>query len=139
MVDAAGINVTKYKYVATVIGAGISGLGGVFYILEYNNGTLETASVGAIEALGWLALALVIFSVWRPLNLIWSSFLFGACYWLYNYISVFGVKTTTAQVVLLEMIPYIVTIIVLVISSVRKKRENQPPASLGLSYFREER
>lgn len=137
--DAAGISVAKYKYLATTIGAGISGLGGVYYVLDYNYGGWSTAAAGAIEAMGWLAVALVIFAVWRPLNLIWGSYLFGICYWLYTYISVFDIKTTSAQNSLLEIIPYAVTIIVLIVSSIRKKRENQPPESLGLSYFREER
>lgn len=137
--DAAGINVTRIKYLATSIGAGISGLGGVYYILDYNNGNWSTNAIVSIESLGWLAVALVIFAVWRPVNLIWGSYLFGLSYWLYNYISVLGVKTSSAQNSLLEMIPYVVTIVVLIVSSVRKKRENQPPASLGMSYFREER
>lgn len=137
--DAAGINVTKYKYLATVIGCGISGLGGVYYVLDYNYGGWDTAGASGIESLGWLAVALVIFAVWKPINLIWGSYMFGVFFWLYNYISVFGLKTTSAQNALLEIIPYVVTIIVLVISSIKKKKENQPPASLGLSYFREER
>ena len=137
--DAAGINVNKYKYLATSVGAGIAGLGGAYYILDYNYGGWSTGAAGGIQALGWLAVALVIFAIWRPLNLIWGSFLFGLCYWLYNYIGVFGVRMTSAQSALLEAIPYVVTIIVLIISSIHKKRENQPPAALGLSYFREER
>ncbi|MDD7670865.1 MAG: ABC transporter permease, partial [Ruminococcus sp.] len=137
--DAAGINVSRFKYAATILGAGISGLGGVYYVLDYNYGGWSTAAAGDLESLGWLAVALVIFAIWRPLNLIWGSYLFGLCYWLYSYISVFGIKTNAAQSSLLEMIPYVVTIVVLIVSSVRKKRENQPPASLGLSYFREER
>ena len=137
--DAAGINVSRFKYAATILGAGISGLGGVYYVLDYNYGGWSTAAAGDLESLGWLAVALVIFAVWRPLNLIWGSYLFGLCYWLYSFISVFGVKTNAAQSSLLEMIPYVVTIVVLIVSSIRKKKENQPPASLGLSYFREER
>ena len=58
--DAAGINVTKYKYLATCIGAGISGLGGTYYVMNYIKGTWENQ--GTIEALGWLAVALVIFA-----------------------------------------------------------------------------
>ena len=137
--DAAGINVSRFKYAATILGAGISGLGGVYYVLDYNYGGWSTAAAGDLESLGWLAVALVIFAVWRPLNLIWGSYLFGLCYWLYSFISVFGVKTNAAQSSLLEMIPYVVTIVVLIVSSIRKKKENLPPASLGLSYFREER
>ena len=137
--DAAGINVSKYKYLATSIGAGIAGLGGAYYILDYNYGGWSTGAAGGLQALGWLAVALVIFAVWRPINLIWGSFIFGLCYWLYNYIVVFGIKMTSAQSSLLEAVPYLVTIIVLIISSVHKKKENQPPSALGLAYFREER
>lgn len=137
--DAAGINVNKYKYLATSLGAGIAGLGGVFYVLDYNNGVWSTGDAGGIQALGWLAVALVIFSIWRPINLIWGSILFGLFYWLYNYISVFGVRMTSAKSSLMETVPFVVTIIVLIISSIHQKRENQPPAALGLSYFREER
>ena len=136
--DAAGISVTKYKYCATCLGAGISGLGGLYYVLDYNQGIWATTT--QIEALGWLAVALVIFTTWKPLNAIWGSYLFGLLYWLYQFlptllhISVPGYVTD-----LIQMVPYLVTIIVLVVTSLRKKRENQPPASLGLAYFREER
>ena len=137
--DAAGINVTKYKYLATIIGAGISGLGGVYFILDYSNGLWSTGAASGIQALGWLAVALVIFAVWKPLNLIWGSFIFGLFYWLYNYVEVFGIRLNSAQSALLQSIPFLVTILVLIISSVQRKRENQPPAALGLPYFREER
>ena len=136
--DAAGISVTKYKYLATCLGAGISGLGGLYYVLDYNQGIWATTT--QIEALGWLAVALVIFTTWKPLNAIWGSYLFGLLYWLYQFlptllhISVPGYVTD-----LIQMVPYLVTIVVLVVTSLRKKRENQPPASLGLAYFREER
>ena len=137
--DSAGINVTRYKYVATVLGSGIAGLGGVYYILDYNYGGWSTQAAMSIEALGWLALALVIFAVWKPVNVIWGSYIFGIFYWLYNYVSVFGAKMSSAKSSLLEAIPYVVTILVLIFVSVRKSRDNQGPASLGLSYFREER
>ena len=131
--DAAGINVTRYQYLATCIGAGISGLGGLYYTMDYIKGTW--GNDGTIESLGWLALALVIFSVWRPLNTIWGSYLFGALTWLYFYIP----NLTRKDMELFKMLPYQVTIAVLILISTRKKRENQPPAHLGLSYFREER
>lgn len=136
--DAAGVNVTKYKYLATVIGAGISGIGGLYYVLDYNNGIWATT--GQIEALGWLAVALVIFTTWRPLNAIWGAYLFGALYWLYNFLpKLLGFTNIDRTSSLYQMIPYIVTIIVLVVVSLRRKRESQPPASLGLAYFREDR
>lgn len=131
--DAAGINVTAYKYLATCIGAGISGLGGVFYVMDYTKGTW--ANDGTIENLGWLAVALVIFTTWRPKNAIWGAYLFGILYWAFFYIS--GLTRSSQEI--FKMLPYVVTIIVLIFISLRKKRENQPPAALGLAYFREDR
>ncbi len=131
--DAAGINVTKYKYLATLSGCAICGLGGLYYTMDYIKGTW--ASDGGIEALGWLAVALVIFARWKPTHAIWGSYLFGALSWLYFYIT--GLTRATQE--LFKMLPYVVTIVVLVIVSLRRSRENEPPAALGLSYFREER
>ncbi|MDD3346966.1 ABC transporter permease [Oscillibacter sp.] len=131
--DAAGINVTRNKYLATCIGAGISGLGGLYYTMDYIKGTW--ANDGTIEALGWLAVALVIFAVWRSVNAIWGSYLFGLLFWMYLYIP--GLTRSSQE--LFKMLPYLVTIAVLIFISLRKKQENQPPASLGLAYFREER
>ena len=136
--DAAGINVTKYKYLATCIGAGISGIGGLYYVLDYNRGIWATT--GQIEALGWLAVALVIFTTWKPLNAIWGAYLFGVLYWLYQYLpNLLGFTLPNYAIDLVQAVPYVVTIVVLIIVSLRKKRENLPPANLGLPYFREER
>ena len=136
--DAAGINVTRYKYMSTCLGAGISGLGGLYYVLDYNQGIWATT--GQIEALGWLALALVIFTTWKPLNAIWGSYLFGTLYWLYQFLpTLMGFSVPCYITYLIQMVPYLVTIAVLIFTALRKKREDQPPASLGLAYFREER
>lgn len=133
--DAGGINISRYKHLATCIGAGISGIGGLYYVLDYNNGIWATSE--NIENLGWLAVALVIFTTWRPLNAIWGSYVFGLLYWLYQYLpDILGIHVPQD---LMRMTPYLVTIAVLILTSMRKKRENQPPAALGLSYFREER
>ena len=131
--DAAGINVSKYKYFATCIGSMIAGLGGLYYVMDYACGVWSNDAFGDR---GWLAIALVIFTIWRPNVGILSSFLFGGLYILYLFL-----PTGTNLVVkeLYKMLPYVVTIVVLVISSMRNKRENQPPESLGVAYFREER
>jgi len=131
--DAAGIDVTRYKYLATCIGAGITGMGGVYYVMDYIKGTW--ANDASIERLGWLAVALVIFTTWKPSRGIWGSYLFGVLFWLFFYIA--GLTRATQE--LFKMLPYVVTILVLIIVSLRKRRENQGPAALGLSYFREER
>lgn len=128
--DAAGISVTKYKYTATLIGSMIAGLGGLFYIMDYLGGSVEYS----VDTYGWMAVALVIFTVWRPNWAILGSIVFSMLYFMPNYISV-----SFAQKEIIKMIPYLVTIIVLVITSIISRRETQPPASLGLTYFREER
>lgn len=131
--DAAGINVNRYKYAATCAGSMIAGLGGLYYVMDYASGVWSNNGFGDR---GWLAIALVIFTVWRPSVGVLSSFLFGGLYILHMYIPS-GMNLAVKE--LYKMIPYVVTLIVLIISSMRSKRENQPPAALGLAYFREER
>lgn len=133
--DAAGINVGRYKYVATCVGSVIAGLGGLYYIMDYACGVWSNDGFGDR---GWLAIALVIFAIWKPDFGIIGSFLFGALYLLYNIVYSF-VKIGFIEQEIFKMAPYVVTIIVLVVISMRRKREYQPPAALGLPYFREER
>lgn len=135
--DAVGINVTAYKYVATILGSGIAGLGGLYYIMDYAGSQEAYLS---IEALGWLSIALVIFSLWKPVICIFGSFVFGLLYIANAYLaSLLGIQIPVSTTQLTKLLPYIVTIIVLILTSIKKKRENQPPAGLGLTYFREER
>ena len=131
--DAAGISITKYKYGATCIGSMIAGLGGLYYVMDYACGIWSNDAFGDR---GWLAIALVIFTIWRPNVGILSSMLFGGLYILYLYLPT-GTNLCVKE--LYKMLPYIVTIIVLVLTSMRNKREDQPPESLGQAYFREER
>ena len=130
--DAAGINVNLYKYLATCIGGAIAGLGGLYFVMEYTGGTWANNGFGDR---GWLAVALVIFARWKPLHAVWGALLFGALYILYLYIP--GLERSTQEI--FKMLPYLVTVLVLVLISLRKKKEDQPPESLGLAYFREER
>ena len=131
--DAAGINITRYKFVATCLGSMIAGLGGLYYVMDYACGVWSNDAFGDR---GWLAIALVIFTIWRPNVGILSSILFGGLYILYLFIPT---GTNLAVKELYKMLPYVVTILVLIVTSMRNKRENQPPESLGVPYFREER
>ena len=110
----------------------IAGLGGLYYVMDYACGIWSNEGFGDR---GWLAIALVIFAIWKPHFSIFGSILFGGLYIVYLFIPGMAMRTQE----LFKMLPYIVTIIVLIAVSVRKKKENQGPASLGLSYFREER
>ena len=130
--DAAGINVSKYKYIATCTGSIIAGLGGLYYVMDYACGVWSNDGFGDR---GWLAIALVIFAVWKPNISIFGSILFGGLLVVHNYIP----NLNMASQEIFKMTPYVVTIIVLIVISMKRKRENQPPTSLGLSYFREER
>ena len=130
--DAAGINVIRYKYLSTIIGSMIAGLGGLYYVMDYASGVWSNDGFGDR---GWLAIALVIFAVWKPDLSIIGSFLFGGLFIVHNYIP----NLTMSDQEIFKMTPYVVTILVLVFVSLRNRRENQPPASLGLAYFREER
>lgn len=131
--DAAGIPTSKYKYAAIIIGSSIAGIGGLFYVMGYVGGSWENSST--IQAFGWLALALVIFSCWKPALSIGGSILFGLLYVLPTYIT--GISTVQKNII--SLLPYVVTIIVLIVTSIIGKKSVQPPASLGLSYFREDR
>ncbi|MDO4869564.1 MAG: ABC transporter permease [Bacillota bacterium] len=130
--DAAGIDVNKYKYFAICIGCMIAGLGGLFYVMDYASGVWSNDAFGDR---GWLAIALVIFTLWKPNIAIFGSILFGGLYILHLFIPGAGMAVKE----LYKMLPYLVTIIVLIITSMRRKREHQPPESLGLPYFREDR
>ncbi len=129
--DAAGLNVSRYRYLATMIGGAIASLGGLFYIMDYLGGSVEYT----IDRYGWMAVALVIFSVWNPSFSIFGSLLFGALYIMPSFLD--GLSFADKE--LIKLVPYAVTILVLVVTSLFNRRETQPPAALGLTYFREDR
>lgn len=129
--DAAGVNVTLHRYLSCTIGAGIAGLGGLFYIMDYLGGSIEYT----VDALGWIAVALVIFSLWKPSLSMLGSLLFG----ILTILPYFVTTKNLANIDLIKMIPYAVTTIVLIIISIVGKKETQPPTALGVTYFREDR
>ena len=133
--DAVGIRVTRYKYFAIIVGAAIAGLGGLCYVMDYMGGIVGSTVDQTIQGIGWLSIALVIFTMWRPALAILGSILFGALYIISSRIT--GISFE--QIQLLNMIPFVVTILVLIVTSIIGHRETQPPTSLGLSYFREDR
>ena len=130
--DAAGINVGKYKYISICLGSIIAGFGGLYYVMDYACGVWSNNAFGDR---GWLAIALVIFAIWRPNLSIIGSILFGGLFIVHNYIP----NLSMSDQELFKMTPYLVTIIVLIVISMLKKRDFQPPQSLGLSYFRQVR
>ena len=130
--DAQGINVTVYKYSAILIGSAIAGLGGLYYVMDRSGGT--TFVEANIEAFGWLSVALVIFSMWKPTIGMVGSIIFGGLTILPNYLGISNV-----QLKLFAMLPYIFTVIVLIVTSILDAKTSKPPQGLGINYFREER
>jgi simple sugar transport system permease protein len=128
-----------YKYVHITLGGFFCGVGGAYLSLVFVPRWQENITAGA----GWIAVALIIFSVWNPLRAIFAAYRFGALrgvgfkFQNINF-SIMGNRIIFHSQ-LLDMIPYIATIVVLVIITGRKKKEYQAPASLGTAYFREER
>jgi len=137
--DAAGIPVILYKYIHVVLGGFFCGVGGAFLSLVYVPRWQENMTAGA----GWIAVALIIFSTWNPLRAIFAAYLFGALRGMGFRFQNIDLSIAGNRIIfhpqLLDMIPYVATIVVLVIITRRKKKEYQAPGSLGTSYFREER
>ena len=133
--DSAGINVSKYRYLATIVGGAIAGIGGAFFELDNVKGMFNVAD--GIDAFGWLALCIVIFSLWKPALAIGASFLFAALSIAPTFFSPY-LGSAGYVTYLLKMVPYVATIVVLIVVSVLDKK-NQAPANLGVSYFREDR
>lgn len=132
--DAAGIPVTAYKYFATCIGGGICGLGGLYIVMNSANGTGGVWVHNSISGYGWLAVAIVIFATWSPLKALICSLVIGSLSVLPYYYQIPFIHSA-----IYEIFPYLATVAVLIMIIFRKKKNNLPPASLGLAYFREER
>lgn len=128
--DAAGIPVTKLKYLNLMLGGGLCGIGGAYCSMIICNGVWVTSCV---NGLGWIAVALVIFATWNPNRAILAALVFGGFSVLKYYVP---------QVIpssIFDMIPFFMTIVVLVVTSIRFSKENAQPKSCGVNYFREER
>lgn len=137
--DACGINVNLYKYAHILAGGFLCGLGGTYlsvvYITRWQN--------DLVAGLGWIAVALVIFAIWNPVRAIFGGYLFGALRSIglvlqNTQMALFG-HEIKLDPQLLDMLPYIMTIIVLVLIGIQKKKEYQPPGWLSRSYYREDR
>lgn len=135
--DACGINVTVYKYIHVLLGGFLCGVGGAYLSLVFVPRWQENITAGA----GWIAIALIIVSTWNPIKAIFISYAFGMLrgvgFKLQNA-TIFGHQVNISSQIL-DMIPYVATILVLVLITLRNKKEDQPPLALGNTYFREER
>ncbi|MBR6211379.1 MAG: ABC transporter permease [Clostridiales bacterium] len=142
--DSLGINVTFYKYIHIMLGSGIMGIGGLYMGLNMG-GTFEGSNCW-INGYGWIAIALVIFANWSPARAIVGTVVFG----LFNSLRVYNVAFATTfpgalgwlnkiPAHFFSALPFIITLIVLILSSMRKNRSSGEPAAIGRNYYREDR
>jgi simple sugar transport system permease protein len=136
--DASGVPVNLYKYVHIVLGGFLCGLGGAYLSLVFVPRWQENITAGA----GWIAVALIIFSTWNPLKAVFAAYLFGALKGVgFKFqgmeLKILGFRLVASPQIL-DMLPYLATILVLVLITRKKQKKYQSPASLGLPYFREE-
>ena len=130
--DASGINIDKYKYIHTIIGGALAGLGGAYLSIV----TIPVWQEGVTGGRGWIAVALVIFASWKPIKAMFGALLFGGLDIIGFRLQGMGIHVSQY---LIDMLPYLTTIVVLIISTRKNKPEDMPPADLSIPYFREER
>jgi simple sugar transport system permease protein len=142
--DSVGINVKRMKYLHICVGCGIMGIGGYYMGLNLS-GSFNSSCW--INGYGWIAVALVIFANWNSVLAILGTFVFGFFNTLYVSSSSLADAFPRAlswldkiPTQLYQALPFIITAIVLIVTSIRNKRGSSGlPAALGLNYFREER
>jgi simple sugar transport system permease protein len=133
--DAMGINVTAYRYAHTLLGGAFAGVGGACFTLWITPQWVDGITAGA----GWIAIALVIFAFWRPALCLIGAYLFGAFSGIPFAFQARGILTSIPPE-LFQSLPYVMTIVVLVVvSSAGARRRLGAPAALGTPYVREER
>lgn len=133
VLDTAGYNVYLARYIYVMMGSMLVAMGGAYVTLAYTPGWYDQITAG----IGWIAAALVIFSSWNPLKAFGGALLFGGVSVVGLYIQVLGIDIPSFFI---SMLPYISTVIVLVLSSgTLRKNRSSTPASLGIPYDREER
>lgn len=141
--DASGVNVNRMKYLNIIIGGGICGIGGCYMAFVTNGGSWNESW---INGMGWIAVALVIFANWSPLKAIFGSFLFG----MFNVLMAWKGNLADAFPTLLgwltyipnefyQLLPFLITAVILAIASAKKKKNSAEPAYLSQNYYREER
>ncbi|MBW1649075.1 MAG: ABC transporter permease [Deltaproteobacteria bacterium] len=132
--DSIGLSVMKYRYAAVIIGGMMVGIGGAYFPMVLTSFWVDNLTAGR----GWIAVALVIFAFWHPGKAMFGAYLFGAAISLQLRLQLIDIKISPY---FLAMFPFILTIIALIIATIRnnKKKIAVMPASLGEAFFRGEK
>ena len=131
--EAAGVNVSKVRYIHVMLGGALAGLGGAYFSLAL----VPSWQDNPIGQAGWIAIALVILASWRPWRALWVAYLFGIAGRL-NF--TFQTLEINIPATLLDMLPFLLAIIAMIaLTSGKRAKFLGAPAALGIPYFREER
>jgi len=128
--ETQGVNVFLIRYLSVIIGGGFSALAGAHLSISYSKSWIEGMTAGR----GWIAIALTIFALWNPGRAIWAAFLFGGIFVAQYLMQPLGISPN-----FLAMLPYIATLLILVLISLKDPRKLNAPAMLAAPYKRGER
>lgn len=140
--DASGLSINRIKYINIMIGGGICGIGGAYISLINGMGNWDN---NCVNGQGWISVALVIFAAWNPARAILGSLLFGAFTALQiraaDFAAEFSFLGFMSKIpsAVYQMLPFVITAVILIIASIRQKKEGNQPAACGINYYREER
>ena len=127
-VSSKGLSVYGLRYTSVIMGGGYAGLAGAFLTLGFVN----TFTDSMVSGRGYIALAVVIFARWKPLNAMWGALLFGFLNGLQTRLQAIGAPIPNQ---FLAMLPYAITIVVLIIVS----KNAEFPAAYTVPYSKSER
>jgi len=134
--ESAGVNVSFVRYIHVMLGGALAGLGGAYFALKI----VPTWQDDPIGAAGWIAIALVILSSWRPWRALFVAYAFGFAQFLELRLQTLGDPWNSIPSTLLTMIPFVLAYVaMLVVASGKRARMLGAPAALAIPYFREQR
>ena len=128
--ETQGINVSLLRYLSVIVGGGFSAMAGAHLSISYSKSWIEGMTAGR----GWIAIALTIFALWNPARAIPAAFLFGGIFVVQYLLQPLGISPN-----FLAMLPYIATLLILFLISLKDPKRLNAPAMLGEPYKRGER
>jgi len=128
--ETQGVNVSRLRYFSIIVGGGFSALAGAHLSISYSKSWIEGMTAGR----GWIAIALTIFALWNPGRAIWAAFLFGGFFVVQYLLQPLGISPN-----FLAMLPYVATLLILLLISLKDPRKLNAPAMLAEPYKRGER
>ena len=128
--ETQGVNVFLIRYLSVLIGGGFSALAGAHLSISYSKSWIEGMTAGR----GWIAIALTIFALWNPGRAIWAAFLFGGIFVVQYLMQPLGISPNFRS-----MLPYIATLLILLLISLKDPKKLNAPAMLAAPYNRGER